>query len=114
MQELLSYIHDNNIANVVSISSDVHFAAHVSMSPERAEGNFSNFKQLEEFLIGPIHGGAFGPNYMDTSFGAAYEFGECSRSAFSITTFIQPNRHLSDSDSSFNARCRTRPVDVGI
>ncbi|KAL3788167.1 hypothetical protein ACHAW5_006615 [Stephanodiscus triporus] len=74
MKDLLSYIHDNDIANVVSISSDVHFAAHVSMSPERAEGNFSNFKQLEEFLIGPIHGGAFGPNYMDASFGAAYEF----------------------------------------
>ena len=27
-------------------------------------------------MIGPIHGGAFGPNYMDTSFGAEYEFGE--------------------------------------
>jgi alkaline phosphatase D len=76
LQDLLSFINDNNIENVVSISSDVHFAAHVSMSPERAEGNFTNFKQLEEFVIGPIHGGAFGPNYMDTSFGAAYEFGE--------------------------------------
>lgn len=76
MEDLLAYISDNNIANVVSISSDVHFAAHVSMSPDRAEGNFTNFKPLEEFVIGPIHGGAFGPNYMDTSFGAEYEFGE--------------------------------------
>lgn len=77
MEDLLAYISDNNIENVVSISSDVHFAAHVSMSPDRAEGNFTNFKPLEEFVIGPIHGGAFGPNYMDTSFGAEYEFGEC-------------------------------------
>jgi len=76
VQDLLSYISDNNIENVVSISSDVHFAAHVSMSPERAEGNFINFKPLEEFVIGPIHGGAFGPNYMDASFGAEYVFGE--------------------------------------
>lgn len=76
MEDLLAYISDNNIENVVSISSDVHFAAHVSMSPDRAEGNFTNFKPLEEFVIGPIHAGAFGPNYMDTSFGAEYVFGE--------------------------------------
>ena len=90
MEDLLAYISDNNIENVVSISSDVHFAAHVSMSPDRAEGNFTNFKPLEEFVIGPIHGGAFGPNYMDTSFGAEYEFGEwwrCHRVGY-ITSWL--------------------------
>lgn len=76
LQELLAYIHDNNIEGVVSITSDVHFTAHVSMTPENAEGGFTDFKPMEEFVIGPIHAGSFGPNFMDSSFGATYEYGE--------------------------------------
>merc|ERR1712150_407565 len=74
MKEILEVIHQNHITGVVSISSDVHFTAHVSMSPERAEGGFTDFTPLDEFVIGPIHAGSFGPNYMDTSFGAQYEY----------------------------------------
>lgn len=59
---------------VVSLTSDVHFTAHVNMDPARAEGGFLEFKPLDEFVIGPIHAGSFGPNFMDTSFGAQYEF----------------------------------------
>ena len=76
LEDLLSYIYDNNIENVISLSSDVHFAAHVNMSPDRAMGNFTNFRALDEFLIGPIHAGSFGPNYLDSSFGAEYMYGE--------------------------------------
>lgn len=76
LKDLLSFINDNNIENVISLSSDVHFAAHVNMSPDRAKGNFTNFKPLDEFLIGPIHAGSFGPNYLDSSFGADYMYGE--------------------------------------
>lgn len=74
MKEILEVIHQNHITGVVSISSDVHFTAHVNMSPERAEGGFTDFTPLDEFVIGPIHAGSFGPNYMDTSFGAQYEY----------------------------------------
>jgi len=76
VKELLQFINDNKIENVVSLSSDVHFTAHVNMHPDRAEGGFTDFKPLDEFVIGPIHAGSFGPNYMDTSFGALYEYGE--------------------------------------
>ena len=57
LQELLSYIHDEDIQNVVSLTSDVHFTAYVNMHPERAEGGFTDFKPLDEFVIGPIHAG---------------------------------------------------------
>lgn len=76
VQDLLSHIYTNDIANVVSVTSDVHFTAHVNMHPDRAEGGFTEFNPLDEFCIGPIHAGSFGPNFMDTSFGAIYEYGE--------------------------------------
>ena len=72
---ILEMIHDNNITGVVSLTSDVHFTAHVNLHPSRAEGNFTDFVPLDEFVIGPIHAGSFGPNFMDTSFGAKYEYG---------------------------------------
>lgn len=78
LQDLLSFIYENKILNVVSLTSDVHFTAHVNMHPDRAEGGFTAFTPLDEFVIGPIHSGSFGPNFMDTSFGAEYQYGECS------------------------------------
>lgn len=74
VKELLAFINDNDIHNVVSLTSDVHFTAHVNMDPSRAEGGFKDFKPLNEFVIGPTHSGSFGPNYMDTSFGAHYVY----------------------------------------
>ena len=76
LKELLAFIHDEGITGVVSLTSDVHFTAHVNMHPDRAEGNFTDFTPLDEFVIGPIHAGSFGPNYMDTSFGAQYMYGK--------------------------------------
>jgi alkaline phosphatase D len=77
-QDLLKHIYQNDIRNVVSLTSDVHFTAYVNLHPDRAEGNFTEFKPLDEFVIGPIHAGSFGPNFMDTSFGAEYVFGTTS------------------------------------
>ncbi|KAG7353503.1 PhoD-like phosphatase [Nitzschia inconspicua] len=74
LKDLLAFIHDNDILGVVSLTSDVHFTAHVNMDPSRAEGGFTDFKPLDEYVIGPIHAGSFGPNFMDTSFGAIYEY----------------------------------------
>lgn len=42
------------------------------MDPSRAEGGFTDFKTMHEFAIGPIHAGAFGPNFLDASFGPEY------------------------------------------
>lgn len=77
-QSILKMIHDNGITGVVSLTSDVHFTAHVNMHPDRAEGNLTDFSPLDEFVIGPIHAGSFGPNFMDTSFGAEYVYGTFS------------------------------------
>jgi alkaline phosphatase D len=74
VKDLLGFIHSNDIPGVVSLTSDVHFTAHVSMHPDRAEGGFTDFKPLDEFCIGPIHAGSFGPNFIDSSFGAKYEY----------------------------------------
>lgn len=57
LKELLGFIHDEDITGVVSVTSDVHFTAYVNMSPEKAEGGFTDFKPLDEFVIGPIHAG---------------------------------------------------------
>lgn len=74
MQDILGHIHENDITGVVSLTSDVHFTAHVNLHPDRAEGNWTAFTPLHEFVIGPIHAGSFGPNFIDTSFGAEYVF----------------------------------------
>ena len=71
IKELFKFISDEDIEQVVR--------AHVNMHPDRAEGGFTDFKALDEFVIGPIHTGSFGTNYMDTSFGALYEYGEFYR-----------------------------------
>lgn len=77
LKDLLGFIHDEDITGVVSLTSDVHYTAYVNMSPEKAEGGWKQFKPLDEFVIGPIHAGSFGPNFIDTSFGAEhiYEMG---------------------------------------
>lgn len=73
--DLFGFIKENDIKNVHSITSDVHFNAVVEYSPERATG-FTDFNGFLEFVIGPIHAGAFGPNSLDTSFGAEYIYSD--------------------------------------
>jgi alkaline phosphatase D len=59
LKDLLGFINDEGVTGVVSLTSDVHFTAYVNMSPENAQGNFTGFKPLDEFVIGPIHAGEF-------------------------------------------------------
>lgn len=72
LSRLLQFVKDEDIRNVVFITSDVHFTAAVSYLPERAV--FSEFSPFWEFVIGPIHAGAFGPGALDPSFGPEYEY----------------------------------------
>jgi len=57
LKDLLGFIHDEDISGVVSLTSDVHYTAYVNMSPENAEGGWTDFKPIDEFVIGPIHAG---------------------------------------------------------
>ena len=76
LQDLLGYIKTRNIRNVIVLTSDVHHAAHVNYDPSRATGGFTDFDPFDEFVIGAIHAGAFGPNALDSSFGPRYEYGK--------------------------------------
>ncbi len=70
--EILKFIKDEAIKNVVFLTSDVHFPAVISYDPAKAE--FSDFTPFYEFVVGPLHAGAFGPGKLDPSFGPQYEF----------------------------------------
>ncbi|MCG8366014.1 MAG: alkaline phosphatase D family protein [Pseudanabaenales cyanobacterium] len=72
LRDLLKFIKDRNIKNVVSITADVHFAAAIKCDPEQAV--FQEFNPFWEFVIGPINAGAFGPGQLDPSFGPEYKF----------------------------------------
>lgn len=72
LSQLLQFIKDEEIKNVVYITSDVHFTAAVNYDPEQAV--FKEFDSFYEFVIGPVHAGAFGPGELDPSFGSSYEY----------------------------------------
>ncbi|MBW4697845.1 MAG: alkaline phosphatase D family protein [Aphanocapsa lilacina HA4352-LM1] len=75
LADLLKFIKDEDIRNVVWITADVHFPAAIHYDPTRAV--YQDFNPFWEFVIGPIHAGAFGPASgfpLDGSFGPRYEF----------------------------------------
>lgn len=74
LAELLRFIKAEDIRNVVFITADVHFAAAIHYTPERATGRDVDFTPFWEFVIGPVHAGAFGIGDLDPSFGPQYEY----------------------------------------
>ncbi|ADD45345.1 alkaline phosphatase D family protein [Stackebrandtia nassauensis] len=70
--ELLSYIKAKKVTGTVWITADVHYTAAHSYDPSRAA--FTDFEPFWEFVAGPANAGAFGPNKLDTTFGAKVEF----------------------------------------
>ena len=76
MAEILKAVKDFKIKNVVSITSDVHFTAAISYNP--VDAVFKEFDPFFEFVIGPIHSGAFGPGELDGTFGPTYDFRKCT------------------------------------
>ncbi|WBU64571.1 alkaline phosphatase D family protein [Paracoccus aerodenitrificans] len=70
--DLLRFIRDENIANTVWLTADVHYTAANHYSPDRAQ--FQEFEPFWEFVSGPLHAGTFGPNAMDMTFGPKVEF----------------------------------------
>lgn len=72
LAEILKFIKDEDIKNVVWLTSDVHFSAAIAYDPARSK--FKDFNPFYEFVIGPLHAGGFGPGVLDPSFGAEYEY----------------------------------------
>lgn len=85
--ELLSFIQQKNIQNVVWLTADVHYAAAHYYNPNKAQ--FTNFKPFWEFVAGPLNAGTFGPNQLDNTFGPEVKF-------LSIPSNLKPNRPPSD------------------
>jgi alkaline phosphatase D len=70
--DLLRFIKQNNIRNVVWLTADVHYAAAHYYDPGKAQ--FTDFKPFWEFVAGPLHAGTFGPNQLDNTFGPQVKF----------------------------------------
>ncbi|WP_433871769.1 alkaline phosphatase D family protein [Saccharopolyspora sp. CA-218241] len=67
LARVLQRIAGRGVRNVVWLTADVHYSAAVHYSPERAA--FDGFDPFWEFISGPLHAGAFGPNDLDPTFG---------------------------------------------
>lgn len=70
--DLLRFIRDREIRNVVWITGDVHYCAAHHYDPSRAA--FTEFEPFWEFVAGPLHAGTFGPNALDATFGPEVKF----------------------------------------
>lgn len=65
--DLLRWMRDSKIDNVVWLTADVHYTAAHHYHPDRA--SFQEFTPFWEFVSGPLHAGTFGPNELDATFG---------------------------------------------
>jgi alkaline phosphatase D len=70
--DLLRFIKQHNIKNVVWLTADVHYAAAHYYDPNKAQ--FTDFKPFWEFVAGPLNAGNFGPNQLDNTFGPEVRF----------------------------------------
>jgi alkaline phosphatase D len=70
--EILRFIKQNDVRNVVWITADVHYCATHLYDPARAQ--FTDFNPFYEFVSGPLHAGGFGPNELDNTFGPQVVF----------------------------------------
>ncbi|HEX2452890.1 MAG TPA: alkaline phosphatase D family protein [Vicinamibacterales bacterium] len=70
--DLLRFIRDRRIRNVVWITADVHYSAAHEYHPSRAK--FTEFDPFWEFVAGPLNAGTFGPNALDATFGPEVKF----------------------------------------
>lgn len=72
LADLLRYIRDRKIRNVVWITADVHYCAAHHFDPARAA--FRDFDPFWEFVAGPAHAGTFNPVPLDATFGPEIRF----------------------------------------
>ena len=85
--DLLTFIRDRPIRNIVWITADVHYCAAHEYDPSRAV--FTQFDPFWEFVAGPLNAGTFGPNELDKTFGPAVKF-------TGVPPGMKPNRPPSD------------------
>jgi alkaline phosphatase D len=65
--DLLRFVRDRGIRNLVWLTADVHYTAAHRYDPGRAR--FQEFAPFWEFVSGPLNAGTFGPGDLDATFG---------------------------------------------
>jgi alkaline phosphatase D len=70
--DLLRFIRDRKIRNVVWFTADVHYCATHFYDPNLAQ--FQDFHPFWEFVSGPLNAGTFGPGRLDNTFGPQVKF----------------------------------------
>ncbi|MFY1691696.1 alkaline phosphatase D family protein [Plantactinospora sp. WMMB782] len=65
--EILRATHRAGVRGIVFLTADVHYTAAHHYDPARAA--VADFTPFWEFVSGPAHAGAFGPNTLDGTFG---------------------------------------------
>lgn len=70
--DLLSFIKQKRIDNIVWLTADVHYAAAHFYDPKKATSK--DFTPFWEFVAGPLNAGSFGPNSTDGTFGPQVVF----------------------------------------
>ena len=106
--ELLKFIRDRRIRNVVWITGDVHYCAAHHYHPSRAK--FTDFDPFWEFVAGPLHAGTFGPGTLDMTFGPEVKF-------TGIPKGMKPNRPPSEGFQFFGTLridARTRAMTTQL
>jgi alkaline phosphatase D len=106
--DLLRFLRELRIRNVVWVTGDVHYAAAHHYDPQRAR--FAEFDPFWEFVAGPLHAGTFGPNDLDGTFGPEVRFS-------SVAPGAPANRPPSDGFQFFglsriSARTRVMTVEL--
>ncbi len=106
--ELLRFIKQRKIKNVVWITADVHYCAARYYAPTQAQ--FTDFLPFWEFVAGPLNAGTFGPGQMDNTFGPQVKF-------VGIPPGMKPNRSPKDGFQFFGAikiNGKTKAMTVGL
>ena len=70
--ELLRFIKNAGIPNVVWLTADVHYTSANYYDPNKAK--FQDFAPFWEFVSGPLHAGTFGPGELDMTFGPEVKY----------------------------------------
>ncbi|MGZ8946273.1 MAG: alkaline phosphatase D family protein, partial [Methylococcaceae bacterium] len=74
--ELLAFVKQEKIANMVWFTADVHYCAAHYYKPDKAE--FKNFEPFWEFVSGPLNAGSFCSHELDNTFGPQLIFQKAS------------------------------------
>jgi alkaline phosphatase D len=70
--QVLQSAHRAGVTGIVFLTADVHYTAAQHYDPARAA--IGDFTPFWEFVSGPAHAGAFGPNALDGTFGPQTAF----------------------------------------